>query len=70
MSDKARKKPRVIREEVKDRHTSHWDLDYVSRADLEELMSRPKAPQADGDGRSGEREQQDKAATLKTEESR
>lgn len=70
MSDKAPKKPKVIREEVKDRHTSHWDLDYVSRADLEELMSRPKAPQAEGDDRSEERELKDKASVSKTEESR
>ena len=34
------KKTRVIREDIKDRHTSHWDLDYLSREELEQLMSR------------------------------
>jgi hypothetical protein len=66
LSDKNRKKPRVIREEVKDRHTSHWDLDYVSRAELEELMTRPKVSPADG----GSLEQQDKSSIQKTGKSR
>lgn len=34
------RKQRIIREDVKDRHTSHWDLDYVSREELEILMDR------------------------------
>jgi len=34
-----RKKTHVMRETVKDRHTSHWDLDYLSRAELEQLMT-------------------------------
>ncbi|MCB1671369.1 MAG: hypothetical protein R3F41_12300 [Gammaproteobacteria bacterium] len=37
-SKKPTKKARVFREQVKDRHTSHWDLDYLSRAELERLM--------------------------------
>ena len=32
------KKARIIREDVKELHTSHWDLDYVSREELERLM--------------------------------
>ena len=35
----APKKARLIREEVKERHTTHWDLDYLSRAELEAVMS-------------------------------
>lgn len=36
-----RKKQRIIREQIKDRHTSHWDLDMLSREELEALMSAP-----------------------------
>jgi len=56
MSDKPRKKARVIREAVKDRHTSHWDLDYLSRAELEDLMEKNRQadetdePDAPGQG--------------------
>ena len=32
------KKKRVLREEIKDRHTSHWDMDMLSREELEKLM--------------------------------
>lgn len=32
------RKPRIIRETVKDLHTSHWDLDMLSLSDLEILM--------------------------------
>ena len=37
-SKKPTKKARVFREQVKDHHTSHWDLDYLSSAELERLM--------------------------------
>ncbi len=30
---------KVLREEIKDRHTSHWDMDLLSREELEKLMS-------------------------------
>jgi hypothetical protein len=36
---KSTKKAKLFREEVKDRHTNHWDLDMVSRDELEQLMS-------------------------------
>lgn len=32
------KKKKVLREEIKDRHTSHWDMDMLSRKELEKLM--------------------------------
>lgn len=32
------KKNKVLREEIKDRHTSHWDMDMLSREELEKLM--------------------------------
>jgi len=38
--DKAtRKTAKILREEIKDRHTSHWDLDMLSHKELEELMT-------------------------------
>ncbi|MFM1896116.1 MAG: hypothetical protein RLZZ385_1190 [Pseudomonadota bacterium] len=41
-----KKKPEVIHEEIKDRHTSHWDLDLLSREELERLMTVRPAPAA------------------------
>ena len=38
-TDRTEKKARIIREDVKELHTSHWDLDYVSREELERLMT-------------------------------
>lgn len=40
------KKKRLFREEVKDRHTSHWDLDMMSREELEEMMAGKKKSEA------------------------
>lgn len=41
--DKAtRKRPKIYREEIKDRHTSHWDLDMLSHAELTALMASKK----------------------------
>lgn len=36
------KKNRLFHEEVKDRHTSHWDLDMMSRKELETMMTGSK----------------------------
>lgn len=36
------KPKKIVREEVKDRHTTHWDLDLMSRAELEAYMSQEK----------------------------
>lgn len=33
------KKKRLFREEIKDRHTSHWDIDMMSREELETMMA-------------------------------
>ena len=33
-----RKKPRIHFEQVKARHTSHWDWDYLPHSELEKLM--------------------------------
>ena len=42
MSESEKKKRRVIKEDIKDIHTSHWDLDYLSREELEKLMTQSK----------------------------
>jgi hypothetical protein len=34
------KPKKIVREEIKDRHTSHWDMDMMSRAELEALMAQ------------------------------
>ena len=40
MNESGNKKTRLIKEDIKDRHTSHWDLDYVSQEELERLMTQ------------------------------
>ena len=40
------KKKRLFREEVKDRHTSHWDMDMMSRKELEAMMAGTKKDDA------------------------
>jgi len=40
------KKKRLFREEVKDRHTSHWDIDMMSREELEAMMAGSKKSDA------------------------
>ena len=45
-------KKRVIREDVKDKHTSHWDQDMLSWSELEALMQSktlPSGPETDVD---------------------
>jgi len=42
MSEPQVKHKKIVREEVKDRHTSHWDLDLMGRAELEAYMSQEK----------------------------
>jgi hypothetical protein len=34
------KKQRLFREEIKDKHTSHWDLDMMTREELEAAMAQ------------------------------
>ena len=40
------KKPRLRYEEVKARHTSHWDLDYLPLSELDKLMNAPRVQKA------------------------
>lgn len=37
------KKPRLHYEEVKARHTSHWDLDYLPLSELDRFMTDARA---------------------------
>ena len=35
-----KRKQRIMHEQVKDQHTSHWDLDMLSYDELEKLMQQ------------------------------
>lgn len=50
----AKKKARLYREEIKDRHTNHWDLDMASREELENLMSVGKSATESDAGQAAE----------------
>ena len=41
-SDQAKSKAVVHRDEVKERHTSHWDLDVLRDHELEALYAKPR----------------------------
>ena len=43
-SDAKTGKKRVHLEQVKNRHTNHWDLDMLSREELDRLMTGDEAP--------------------------
>ena len=49
------KKVRIYKEQAKDRHTTHWDMDYLTWEEVEALYSKAKekpgkrAPDAEGD---------------------
>ena len=34
-----KKKPRIIREDVKAKHTAHWDWDYLTWEEIEQRLS-------------------------------
>jgi hypothetical protein len=34
-----KKKPHVIKEAVKTKHTAHWDWDYLTRKEIEQRLS-------------------------------
>jgi hypothetical protein len=36
------KKIRIYKEQAKDRHTTHWDMDYLTRKEVEALYSKAK----------------------------
>ena len=45
--DAVAKPKKIVREEIKDRHTSHWDMDMLSREELEALMTQKPASKPD-----------------------
>lgn len=40
------KKFKIYQEEVKERHTSHWDWDYLSTEEIEALMDEQRQREA------------------------
>ena len=34
----------IVQDEVKLRHTTHWDMDYLSRDELDAMMRKPAGP--------------------------
>jgi len=36
------KKIRIYKDQAKDRHTTHWDMDYLTRKEVEALYSKSK----------------------------
>jgi hypothetical protein len=46
------KKKRVYYEDIKARHTSHWDLDYLSRAELDALYRKNRGESGRGDSKA------------------
>ena len=43
-----KKKKRVYYEDIKASHTTHWDLDYLSRAELEALYRKNRKAGSSG----------------------
>lgn len=53
MADAAGRKPlKIYQDEVKLRHTSHWDADFMSRAEFEAYMGSTRREDADRGGGS------------------
>jgi len=48
-SVKPNKKKRVYIEDIKSRHTTHWDFDYLSMAELEALYRTKRTESAPGE---------------------
>ena len=47
-----KKKDRVYFEDIKAKHTTHWDLDYLDRAELERLYRKNRLKSGLIDGQS------------------
>lgn len=44
-----KKEDRIHSEEVKDRHTTHWDIDYLSTEELERAHREGRQQKNDGE---------------------
>jgi len=55
--NKPQKKTRIFKEQAKDRHTTHWDMDYLPRKEVEALYAKSdgqrKKRKADTEGDPG-----------------
>ena len=66
-----KRKFKVYQEEAKTRQTSHWDLDYMSTAELEALMQerqerdQTRKPDQDRRDRQPEAETRDRSRLIK-----
>ena len=58
------KKKRVYFEDVKAKHTTHWDLDYLSRDELEALYRKNREQGAAGERKSNEADRRKPAAAA------
>jgi hypothetical protein len=38
--DKQEKKTRIYKDQAKDRHTTHWDMDYLPRQEVDALYAQ------------------------------
>jgi hypothetical protein len=53
--DKQEKKTRIYKDQAKDRHTTHWDMDYLPRKEVDALYEKSekkryrKEPDTEGD---------------------
>ena len=43
--DKAEKKTRIYKDQAKDRHTTHWDMDYLPRKEVDALYAESEKKQ-------------------------
>lgn len=41
--DRSGQKPKIYTDEAKDRHTTHWDMDYMTREELEQAYRDAEA---------------------------
>ena len=44
--NKPEKKTRVYKDQAKDRHTTHWDMDYLPRKEVDALYAKSKKKRA------------------------
>ncbi len=56
MQQKQRNKLKIYLDDVKERHTTHWDLDYMSSAELDAAMTPRSGQRHAGLSRKPERE--------------
>ena len=57
MNKPEKKKKRIYKDQAKDRHTTHWDMDYLPRKEVDALYAKSstmqKKKEADTEGDPG-----------------